>query len=53
MLPGATVPCTLADRLAVFRPCFTAPFLPTFIVWVPEIMLTAVDLRFTVRASPT
>ena len=24
MLPGATVPCSLAGLLAVFRPCFTA-----------------------------
>ena len=31
MLPGATVPRSLADLLAVFRPCFTAPTFPTFI----------------------
>jgi hypothetical protein len=31
MLPGATVPCSLADLLAVFGPCFTAPSLRTFI----------------------
>jgi hypothetical protein len=31
MLPSATVPCSLADLLAVFRPCFTAPSLRTFI----------------------
>ena len=29
MLPGATVPSSLADLLAVFRPCFTAPTFPT------------------------
>ena len=31
MLPGATVPCSLAGLLAVFRPCFTAPTFRTFI----------------------
>ena len=31
MLPGATVPRSLADLLAVFRPCFTAPTFPTFV----------------------
>jgi hypothetical protein len=31
MLPGATVPCSLADLLSVFRPCFTAPTFRTFI----------------------
>jgi hypothetical protein len=31
MLPGATVPRSLADLLAVFRPCFTAPTFQTFI----------------------
>jgi DDE superfamily endonuclease len=31
MLPGATVPRSLADVLAVFRPCFTAPTFPTFV----------------------
>src|SRR6187549_193906 len=31
MLPGATVPRSLADLLAVFRPCFTAPVFPTFV----------------------
>ena len=31
MLPGATVPCSLAGLLAVFRPCFTAPTFPTFV----------------------
>ena len=31
MLPGATVPRSLADLLAVFRPCFTAPTSPTFV----------------------
>ena len=31
MLPGATVPSSLADLLAVFRPCFTAPTFPTFV----------------------
>ena len=31
MLPGATVPSSLADLLAVFRPCFTAPTFRTFI----------------------
>src|SRR3954447_15428726 len=31
MLPAATVPRTLADLLAVFRPCFTAPTFSTFI----------------------
>jgi hypothetical protein len=30
MLPGATVPRSLADLLAVFRPCFTAD-IPTFV----------------------
>src|SRR4029078_12487340 len=30
MLPGATVPCSLAEILAKFRPCFTAPTFPTF-----------------------
>jgi hypothetical protein len=30
MLPGATVPRSLADLLAVFRSCFTAPTFPTF-----------------------
>ena len=31
MLPGATVPCSLAEILAKFRPCFTAPTFPTFV----------------------
>jgi hypothetical protein len=31
MLPGATVPCSLTNLLTVFRPCFTAPSLRTFI----------------------
>src|SRR4249920_3622811 len=31
MLPGATVPRSLAVLLAVFRPCFTAPTFRTFI----------------------
>jgi hypothetical protein len=31
MLPGATVPSSLAGLLAMFRPCFTAPTFPTFI----------------------
>src|SRR4029453_9734430 len=31
MLPGATVPRSLADLLAVFRPCFTAPTFPPFV----------------------
>src|SRR5215212_1547142 len=31
MLPGATVPCSLAGLLAVFRPCFTAPTFRTFL----------------------
>jgi hypothetical protein len=31
MLPGATVPCPLADLLTVFRPCFTAATFRTFI----------------------
>ena len=31
MLPGVTVPRSLADLLAVFRPCFTAPTFPTFV----------------------
>jgi hypothetical protein len=31
MLPGATVPSSLAGLLAVFRPCFTAPTFPTFV----------------------
>src|SRR4029077_4640299 len=31
MLPGATVPRSLADLLAMFRPCFTAPTFPTFV----------------------
>ena len=31
MLPGATVPCSLTDLVAVFRPCFTAPAFRTFI----------------------
>ena len=31
MLPGATVPRSLAGLLAVFRPCFTAPTFPTFV----------------------
>ena len=31
MLPGATVPCSLAGLLAVFRPCFTAPTFQTFV----------------------
>jgi hypothetical protein len=31
MLPGATVPRSLADLLAVFCPCFTAPTFPTFV----------------------
>jgi DDE superfamily endonuclease len=31
MLPGATVPRSLADLLAVFRPCFTAPTFHTFV----------------------
>ena len=31
MLPGATVPCSLAGLLAVFRPCFTAPTFHTFL----------------------
>ena len=31
MRPGATVPCSLAGLLAVFRPCFTAPTFHTFV----------------------
>jgi hypothetical protein len=31
MLPGATVPCSLAGLLAAFRPCFTAPTFHTFL----------------------
>jgi DDE superfamily endonuclease len=31
MLPGATVPCSLAGLLTVFRPCFTAPTFQTFL----------------------
>ena len=31
MLPGTTVPSSLAGLLAVFRPCFTAPTFQTFI----------------------
>jgi hypothetical protein len=31
MLPGATVPRSLANLLAMFRPCFTAPTFPTFV----------------------
>jgi hypothetical protein len=31
MLPGATVPSSLAGLLAVFRPCFTAPTFPSFV----------------------
>ena len=31
MLPDATVPCSLSDLLAVFRPCFTAPTFRTFL----------------------
>ena len=31
MLPVATLPCSLSDLLAVFRPCFTAPTFRTFI----------------------
>src|SRR6476659_5122788 len=31
MLPGATVPCSLAGLLAEFRPCFTTPTFQTFI----------------------
>src|SRR4249920_2377209 len=31
MLPGATVPRSLTDLLAVFRPCFTTPTFPTFV----------------------
>jgi hypothetical protein len=31
MLPGATVPCSLADLFTVFRPCFTAPTFRTFL----------------------
>ena len=31
MLPGATVPCSLTDLVAVFRPCFTPPAFRTFI----------------------
>ena len=31
MLPDVTVPCSLSDLLAVFRPCFTAPTFRTFI----------------------
>src|SRR5215210_5443801 len=31
MPPGPTVPRSLADLLAVFRPCFTAPTFPTFV----------------------
>jgi DDE superfamily endonuclease len=31
MLPGATVPCSLAGLLAVFRPCFTAPTFRAFL----------------------
>jgi DDE superfamily endonuclease len=30
MLPSATVPCSLADLLAVFRPCCSAPTFRTF-----------------------
>src|SRR6478752_2101361 len=31
MLPGATVPSSLAGLLAMFRPCFTAPTFPTVV----------------------
>ena len=31
MLPDATVPCSLSDLLAVFRPCFTAPTFRSFL----------------------
>ena len=31
MLPGATVPCSLAGLLAVFRPCLTAPTFQTLV----------------------
>src|SRR4051795_11882840 len=31
MLPGATVPGSLDNLLAVFRPCFTAPTFQTFV----------------------
>jgi DDE superfamily endonuclease len=31
MLPDATLPCSLADLLTAFRPCFTAPTFRTFI----------------------
>jgi hypothetical protein len=31
MRSGATVPCSLAGLLAVFRPCFTAPTFHTFL----------------------
>jgi hypothetical protein len=31
MLAGATVPCSLTDLVAVFRPCFTAPAFRTFV----------------------
>jgi hypothetical protein len=31
MLPVATLPCSLTDLVAVFRPCFTAPSFRTFV----------------------
>ena len=31
MLPDATVPCSLAELLTVFRPCLTAAIVRTFI----------------------
>jgi hypothetical protein len=31
MLPGATVPRSLGDLLALVRRCFTAPTFPTFV----------------------
>jgi hypothetical protein len=31
MLPDVTVPCSLSDLLAVFRPCFTAPTFRSFL----------------------
>ena len=34
MLPGATVPCSLAGLLTVYRPCFTGPSFRTFISMV-------------------
>jgi hypothetical protein len=42
MLPGATVPRSLADLLAVFRPCFTGS---SILTGQPEVWTSAARLN--------